>query len=159
MSVGNSLVGAHQREGDRDRRRPSHLGAGIVIIVEQHPDNGRDGRRRTRQVIPQDASVSTPHNAEVAPGCIRERWYCVEGYMRDIQLTSPPPAYASRMPSTLIIRGENNFFSQASVPGWKDAFNTKYVRYKTLSGCSHHGLLEDGTTYGEIVDSFLCEYD
>ena len=63
------------------------------------------------------------------------------------------------MPSTLIMRGEYDFVSESSVEGWKDAFNTQFLRYKTLEGCSHHGLLENGKLYGEIVDSYFAEYD
>ena len=74
---------------------------------------------------------------------------------------SPPPhpAGAARMPPAMIMRGEHDFVSESSVAGWRDAFNTGVLRYMTLSGCSHHGLSEDGASYGEIVDSFFSEYD
>jgi proline iminopeptidase len=79
----------------------------------------------------------------------------------------PPPPTAStsirkKMPSTLIMRGEYDFVCEESVSQWKtilSSSNTKSVRYKTLQGCSHHGLLEDGMVYGEILDSFCSEYD
>lgn len=71
----------------------------------------------------------------------------------------PPPEDAARMPSAMIMRGEYDFVSKASVEGWKDAFNTPFLRYKTLEGCSHHGLLENGSMYGEMVDSYFAEYD
>lgn len=71
----------------------------------------------------------------------------------------PPPEGAARMPSALILRGEFDFVGEACVAGWRDAFNTKFLRYKTLEGCSHHGLLENGELYGEIVDSYFGEYD
>ncbi|KAL3801319.1 hypothetical protein ACHAW5_002234 [Stephanodiscus triporus] len=74
-------------------------------------------------------------------------------------VAEPPAEGASRMPSTMIMRGEYDFVSEAAVSGWRDAFNTKSLRYKTLMGCSHHGLSEDGTLYGEIVNSFFGEYD
>lgn len=70
-----------------------------------------------------------------------------------------PPEDASRMPSALIMRGEFDFVSEESVEGWKHAFNTQFLRYKTLEECSHHGLLENGELYGEIVDSYFGEYD
>lgn len=70
-----------------------------------------------------------------------------------------PSEAASRMPSTLVLRGEYDFVSEKSVGAWKSLFNTKFVRYKTLGGCSHHGLQEKGTAYGDIVDSFFAEYD
>ena len=79
----------------------------------------------------------------------------------------PPPTASSsstrkKMPSTLIMRGEYDFVCEESVSQWKtilSSSNTKSVRYKTLQGCSHHGLLEDGMVYGEILDSFCSEYD
>jgi proline-specific peptidase len=74
-------------------------------------------------------------------------------------VATPPKADASRMPSALILRGEYDFVSEESVQGWKSAFNTKFLRYKTLEGGSHHLMLENGALYGEIVDSFFSEYD
>ncbi|KAL3928769.1 MAG: hypothetical protein SGBAC_012504 [Bacillariaceae sp.] len=70
-----------------------------------------------------------------------------------------PSEEASRMPSTLIMRGEHDFVSQESVDRWKSMFNTKFLRYKTLEGCSHHCMLEAGAQYGDIVDSYFSEYD
>ena len=74
-------------------------------------------------------------------------------------VAQPPSDNASRMPSSLIMRGEFDFVSEASVEAWKDAFNTKFLRYKTLEGCSHHAMLENGSLYGDIVDSYFSEYD
>ena len=71
----------------------------------------------------------------------------------------PPPEDASRMPSSMIMRGEFDFVGEASVGGWKEAFNTPFLRYKTLEGCSHHALLENGALYGEMIDSYFAEYD
>lgn len=71
----------------------------------------------------------------------------------------PPSAEAARMPSTMVMRGEHDFVTEACVLGWKDVFNHKFVRFKTLEGCSHHGLLENGELYGEMVDSYFSEYD
>ena len=71
----------------------------------------------------------------------------------------PPPEGSARMPSTMIMRGEHDFVSEASVNGWKDSFNTPFLRFKILEGCSHHGLFEKGALYGEIVDSYFAEFD
>jgi pimeloyl-ACP methyl ester carboxylesterase len=71
----------------------------------------------------------------------------------------PPSEDAARMPSTMVMRGEYDFVTEACVEGWKDVFNHKFVRLKTVSGCSHHGLLENGALYGDMVDSFFAEYD
>ena len=70
-----------------------------------------------------------------------------------------PVEGASRMPSALVMRGEHDFVGEECVEGWKEVFNHKFVRMKVLDDCSHHGLLEDGRVYGEIVDSFFAEYD
>jgi len=81
-----------------------------------------------------------------------------------------PKSTASRMPSCMILHGEYDFVTADCVQGWKkdndddaDAdrsiFNHPYVRVKELEQLSHHGLLEDGKRYGEIVDSFFLEYD
>jgi L-proline amide hydrolase len=70
-----------------------------------------------------------------------------------------PSESAKRMPSCMVMRGEHDFVTAECVEGWKKAFNHKFVRLKELEKLSHHGLLEDGKTYGEIVDSFFSEYD
>ncbi len=70
-----------------------------------------------------------------------------------------PSESANRMPSCMVMRGEHDFVTAECVEGWKEAFNHKFVRVKELENLSHHGLLEDGKTYGEIVDSYFAEYD
>jgi len=74
-------------------------------------------------------------------------------------IAKPPPEDASRMPSTLVMRGEYDFVSDEQIQAWKENLNTKFVRYKTLEGCSHHAMLENPEMYGEIVDSYFGEYD
>ena len=66
---------------------------------------------------------------------------------------------SSRMPSAMIMVGEHDFVSEQCVSDWKKVFNHPFVRMKVLKDCSHHGLLENGNMYGEIVDSFFSEYD
>ena len=70
-----------------------------------------------------------------------------------------PSDSAKRMPSCMIMRGEHDFVTAVCVEGWKKAFNHPFVRVKELEKLSHHGLLEDGNTYGELVDSYFTEYD
>jgi proline iminopeptidase len=80
----------------------------------------------------------------------------------DYQAAPSPPSEtvkARRMPSCMVLRGEHDFVTEPCVEGWKKCFNHKFVRYKTLEGCSHHGLLENGPLYGDVVDSFFGEYD
>ena len=72
---------------------------------------------------------------------------------------TPPSESASRMRSCMVMRGEHDFVTDQCVASWKECFNHNFVRFKTLEGCSHHGLLENGPMYGEMVDSFFCEYD
>lgn len=72
---------------------------------------------------------------------------------------SPPSERAARMPSAMVMRGEHDFVSHECVERWKDSFNHPYVRERVIDGCAHHGLLEDGKAYGELVDSFFSEYD
>ena len=66
---------------------------------------------------------------------------------------------ASRMPSAMILRGEYDFVTEECVDDWKNTFNSRSVRYKINHGCSHHGLLENGPVYGDVIDSFFAEYD
>lgn len=70
-----------------------------------------------------------------------------------------PSESATRMPSCMVMFGEHDFVSTECVEGWKKAFNHNFVRVKELEKLSHHGLLEDGNAYGEIVDAFFAEYD
>jgi len=70
-----------------------------------------------------------------------------------------PAADAARMPSAMVLRGEHDFVTEDCVEEWKSHFNHNFVRFKVLQGCSHHGLLENGNIYGDLVDSFLSEYD
>jgi pimeloyl-ACP methyl ester carboxylesterase len=70
-----------------------------------------------------------------------------------------PSDDASRMPSTMILRGEYDFVSDDCVKEWKEVYNHPFVRYKVLEGCSHHGLLEDSKSYGTLVQSYISEYD
>jgi len=73
--------------------------------------------------------------------------------------STPPHDGAVKMPSALILRGEYDFATEDCVRGWKDLFNHPFVRFRTLEGCSHHALLENGELYGEVLDSFFSEYD
>jgi proline iminopeptidase len=81
------------------------------------------------------------------------------GAIADYKAT-PPSANSRKLPSALVLRGEHDFVTEVCVADWKRSlWNTPYVRERVLDGCSHHGLLENGPLYGEIVDSFFTEYD
>lgn len=63
------------------------------------------------------------------------------------------------MPSALILRGEYDVVTECCSKDWKALFHSRSVREKTLPDCSHHGLLENGSMYGDVVDSYFGEYD
>ncbi len=64
------------------------------------------------------------------------------------------------MPSAFILRGEHDVVTEACSKGWKEGLlRCRSVRERTLEGFSHHGLLENGPMYGDIVDSYFGEYD
>lgn len=74
----------------------------------------------------------------------------------------PPDGDHHDMPPALVLRGEHDFVTEASVWPWKEVFNhtgNNQVRFETLKGCSHHMLFEQGTAYGKILDDFFCEFD
>jgi hypothetical protein len=76
------------------------------------------------------------------------------------EVSGPPDKAAARMPSALILRGEHDFTTETCTHDWKaKLFNHKFVRERVLEGCSHHGLLEQGSMYGEVLESFFSEYD
>ena len=75
-------------------------------------------------------------------------------------VASPPSDGAARMPSALIVRGEHDFVDASSMEGWAEGcFNHKFVRERVLEGCAHHGLLENGPLYGEVMNDFFSQYD
>ncbi|GMI06141.1 hypothetical protein TrVE_jg2417 [Triparma verrucosa] len=93
------------------------------------------------------------YNSAATPGM----WRSTE-VIKDY-VAHPPMEGSKRMPSAMVMRGENDFVTEKCIQGWKDAFNHNFVRYKTLPGCSHHGLLENSKEYGRVVDEFFSEYD
>jgi len=63
------------------------------------------------------------------------------------------------MPSALVLRGEHDVVTESCSNDWKQLLRSRSVRERTLEGCSHHGLLENGSMYGDVVDSYFGEYD
>jgi pimeloyl-ACP methyl ester carboxylesterase len=68
--------------------------------------------------------------------------------------------------STLLIRGEYDFCTDACMEGWKDKIvphdgNDRPLHFRTivLPNCSHYTMLEDERLYGEEVTSFLLLCD
>mmetsp|Transcript_893 Transcript_893/g.1758 ORF Transcript_893/g.1758 Transcript_893/m.1758 type:complete len:348 (+) Transcript_893:2-1045(+) len=64
----------------------------------------------------------------------------------------------SLLPSCMVLRGQHDFVTDPCVEGWRNMFGRR-IRYHTLVGCSHHGLLENPALYGETLESFFAEYD
>mmetsp|Transcript_22368 Transcript_22368/g.29554 ORF Transcript_22368/g.29554 Transcript_22368/m.29554 type:complete len:366 (+) Transcript_22368:3-1100(+) len=70
-----------------------------------------------------------------------------------------PSEQASNMCPALAMRGEHDFVSEKCIAEWRGVFNHDRVEVRTLEGCSHHGLLERGTLYGEILNEFFSKHD
>jgi len=84
----------------------------------------------------------------------------IADYVAQAPTTTTSSSHYPRLPSCLVLRGEHDFVTPPCVQGWKHVFSTsRSVRFRTLEGCSHHGLLENPALYGDVVDSFLAEYD
>ncbi len=66
----------------------------------------------------------------------------------------------SIMPCALVLRGEHDVVTELCCKDWKEELlRCRSVRERTLEDCSHHGLLENGPMYGEIINSYFGEYD
>lgn len=131
----------------------------IAKLLEEDPDQStvmeRFRIRHTCRTDEKPQPLVDAYERAGAPGV----WRGTES-IKGWKASQPTPLESSkRMPSCMIMRGEHDFVTEDCVSGWKDAFNHKFIRMKELEGLSHHGLLEDGSTYGEIVDSFFSEYD
>lgn len=93
-----------------------------------------------------------------AASCTGAVWRGTTTAIKDY-VAQAPVKEAAIMPSTMVMRGEHDFVTEICCKDWKEVLNSRSVRIHVLEGCSHHGLLENGDMYGEIVDSFFQEYD
>lgn len=111
----------------------------------------------THQCRTKDGKLPQPLvDAYASAGTVWRGTKAVEEYVAK----APPSSSSKKTPSVLVLRGEHDFVTHACVKDWKDLFNTsRSVREKEIPGCSHHGLLENGPLYGDIIDSFFGEYD
>eukprot|EP00536_Pseudo-nitzschia_multiseries_P004617 jgi/Psemu1/188538/e_gw1.78.74.1 len=133
----------------------------IAGLLEEDPEEStvmdRFQARHACKLIAADGTKPQPladaYERAGTPGVWRGTG-SIQGWKAD-----QPSESASRMPSCMVMRGEHDFVTADCVEGWKTAFNHKFVRVKELENLAHHGLLEDGKTYGAIVDSFFSEYD
>eukprot|EP00957_Ditylum_brightwellii_P190666 14514722-Ditylum_brightwellii.AAC.1 len=74
-------------------------------------------------------------------------------------VATPPSEQAVTMPPAMAMRGEYDCVNERCLDEWKGVFNHNMVELRTLEGCSHHGLLERGTFYGETLDNFFSKHD
>lgn len=75
-------------------------------------------------------------------------------------VAQPPMEGSALLPPTMVMRGEFDFVTSSCLTPWKEKiWNHGRIREKVLTGCAHHGLLENGQLYGDLVDSFFTEYD
>jgi pimeloyl-ACP methyl ester carboxylesterase len=73
--------------------------------------------------------------------------------------TSPGES-ALPLPPAMVLRGEHDFVTKACIRDWKETvWNHQRLREKELPGCSHHALLENGSLFGDLVESYCAEYD
>ncbi|KAI2495206.1 alpha/beta hydrolase [Fragilaria crotonensis] len=81
----------------------------------------------------------------------------------DITNMESSSSSSSSLPPMLILRGEYDFVTEECSARWKEVLllpgTIQQVRFRVLKRCSHHGLLEDGPKYGEVLDSFFAEFD
>lgn len=127
-------------------------------LLKEDPDlftaAERFERRHTCRTAERPRPLADAYESAAASGS----WWCGADRVRGWRAVAPSET-ARRMPSTMILRGEHDFVTADCADGWRDAFNHDFVRYKVLEGASHHGLLENGEAYGEIIDSYFAEYD
>jgi proline iminopeptidase len=75
-------------------------------------------------------------------------------------VATPPSDSAAALPPAMVLRGEHDFVTQACIQDWKGKlWNHNRMREKVVAGCAHHGVLENGFVYGDIIDSYCTEYD
>jgi proline iminopeptidase len=60
---------------------------------------------------------------------------------------------------TLILRGEYDFCTRMCMDGWKDLIQNPAPQTKTLTDCSHYGMLEDEHQYGKAITEFVLQQD
>lgn len=71
-----------------------------------------------------------------------------------------PSRWASHLPPALVLRGENDFVTEACVQGWGESvWNHREVTQATLEGCAHYCHLEDEAAFGDLVGGFCLERD
>lgn len=130
----------------------------IAKLMENDPDESTIMERfrlnHTCQIAEKPQALVDAYEHAGKPGV----WRGTES-IRGWKATKPESESSKRMPSCMIMRGEHDFVTADCVEGWKDAFNHKFVRFKELEDLSHHGLMENGPMYGEMVDSYFAEYD
>ena len=99
--------------------------------------------------------LPTPlQEAYIRKGSVWEGTKVIEDYVA----TPLKPFTTTKLPPSLVMRGEMDFVSEKfSLLEWQKMLGTAKRDLLTLSKCSHHGLLENESLYGETVRSFLLK--
>jgi pimeloyl-ACP methyl ester carboxylesterase len=141
----------------------------LSVVLSSSPTNVRQVEEEAQRLVEQLSSpelfrethqcrtVEMPQplaDAYTAAGTVWRGTTAIQDYS-----AQAPSGDATTMPSALVLRGEHDFVTEACRKDWKELFNSRSVRERTLKDCSHHGLLESGPMYGEMVNSFFGEYD
>lgn len=126
------------------------------VLDESENNDGLDAEERFRQTHQCRTPTLPPAlgDSYARAGYVWRGTDAISDYVAE-----PPSDEAERMPSALVLRGEHDIVTEACLERWGSLFNHRFVRTKTLEGCSHHGLLERGAYYGDIVESFFAEKD
>jgi proline-specific peptidase len=64
----------------------------------------------------------------------------------------------SNLPSMVLV-GEYDFCTEPCVEGWSDLIVDPAPQRRTLTNCSHYGMLEDDSQYGKAITGFLQQQD
>ena len=144
----------------------------LSVILSSSPTNVRQVEEEAQRLVEQLSTNNSPElfrethqcgtvempqplaDAYVAAGTVWRGTTAIQNYS-----AQAPSEDATTMPSVLVLRGEHDFVTEACCKDWKERFNSRSMRERTLKDCSQHGLLENGPIYGEMVDSFFGESD
>lgn len=76
------------------------------------------------------------------------------GVIADYKASLPEPLTA---PPALVVRGQHDFVTYASIEEWKSCFAT--TQMVELRDCAHHGLLERPDAYADVLQSFWKDHE
>jgi pimeloyl-ACP methyl ester carboxylesterase len=62
------------------------------------------------------------------------------------------------LPPALVVWGEHDFVTERCVEHWND-YNFLSIQMTLLANCSHYGMWEEETLYGNVLSTFLQDHD